>query len=250
MSATRRAARGLAAVAAFVALLAASVAAPAQDAGTAAAPARDAAPGAAPRGEPALRVFVVRHAQAWKNVPRAQRPPDLGEAQLDSLTDAGRARARAVGASLRGAGVARVIASPARRARQTAQAIADELGTGAIEVDPRFAPLRHGASAQAADWRWRTANWKAGRDPRPEGGESLADALERASAALDALARETPGATVVVVTHGEIAAALLSQAAGVPPVAGYAANFVGEGTISEVAIDAGGWKLVAKGRKP
>ena len=95
--------------------------------------------------EPALRVYVVRHGQAWKNVPRAQRPPGLDEAQLDSLTEQGRAQARAVGARLRGAGVTRVIASPAQRTRQTAQAIADELGTGAIAVDASFEPLRHGA---------------------------------------------------------------------------------------------------------
>lgn len=237
MSALRRIGRTLAVAAA---LLAAAASAPAQEA----------APDPVPRSEPALRVYVVRHAQAWKNVPRAQRPPDLDDSQLDALTDAGRARARAVGASLRGAGVTRVLASPAQRARQTAQAIADELGTGPIVVDPSFQPLRNGPSAQAADWRWRTGNWKAGRDPRPEGGESLDDALARAAAALDALAQETPGATVVVVTHGEIAAALLSKAAGVSPLTGYSSNFVGEGTISELTIDAGDWTLLARGRRP
>lgn len=237
MSAIRRIGRALAVAAV---LLAAAAPAPAQQT----------APDPAPRGEPALRVYVVRHGQAWKNVPRAQRPPGLDEAQLDSLTEQGRAQARAVGARLRGAGVTRVIASPAQRTRQTAQAIADELGTGAIAVDASFEPLRHGASAQAADYRWRTGNWKAGRDPRPEGGESLADALARAAAALDAIAQEAPGTTLVVVTHGEIAAALLGKAAGTSPLAGYQANFVGEGTISELTIDAGDWTLLARGRRP
>lgn len=206
--------------------------------------------GAAPQGEPALRVYVVRHGQAWKNVPRAQRPPGMTDAQLDSLTEQGQARARAVGARLEGAGVTRILSSPAQRTRQTAEAIASVLGTGPIEVRDSFQPMRHGASKQAADYHWRIANWKSGRDPRPSGGESLEDAQARAVAALDAIAQEAPGTTVVVVTHGEIAAALLSKAAGVSPLTGYDANFVGEGTISDVAIGADGWQLLAKGRNP
>lgn len=206
--------------------------------------------GAAPQGEPALRVYVVRHAEAWKNVPRLLRPPGMDDAKLDSLTEKGHEQARAVGARLRGAGVTRVMASPARRALQTAEEIAGVLGTGAVAVDARFQPLQHGASAQAADYRWRTGNWKAGRDPRPAEGESLDDGLARAAGALEALAKEAPGATVVVVTHGEIAAALLSKAAGVSPLAGYDANFVSEGTISDVAIGDGGWQLLAKGTRP
>ena len=206
--------------------------------------------GAAPEGEPVLRVYVVRHAQAWKNVSRALRPPGITDAQLDSLTEKGLTRARAIGARLEGAGVTRVLSSPAQRTQQTAEAIASVLGTGPIEVRESFEPMRHGASKQAADYHWRIANWKSGRDPRPSGGESLEDAQARAVAALDAIAQEAPGTTVVVVTHGEITAALLSKAAGVSPLAGYDANFVGEGTISDVAIGADGWELLAKGRNP
>jgi hypothetical protein len=42
----------------------------------------------------------------------------------------------------------------------------------------------------------------------------------------------------------------LSCVAGVAPLAGYDANFVGEGTLSDVAIGADGWQLLAKGRNP
>ncbi|MEB2344658.1 MAG: histidine phosphatase family protein [Deltaproteobacteria bacterium] len=240
MIAGRRAAR-----AAFVLLLAiAAGSARAQE------PAAFRPLGARPDGEPVLRVYVVRHAQAWKNVPASQRPPGLDAAGLDALTGAGQARARAVGLRLRGAGASRVVCSPAQRARQTAQAIASVLGTGAIEPSDAFQPLQHGASRRAADYRWRTENWRAGLDPRPEGGESLADGLARASGFLGAAAQETPGATLVVVTHGEIAAALLSEAAGVSPLAGYDRNFVGEGTISDVAVYEGRWELLAKGVEP
>jgi probable phosphoglycerate mutase len=206
--------------------------------------------GAAPSGEPAVRVYVVRHAQAWKNVPSALRPPGLDAARLDSLTDKGRVQATRVGERLRGAGVTRVVASPAQRARQTAEAIAGVLGTGAIEVSDAFRPLEHGASRKAADYRWRTGNWRAGMDPRPEGGESLGDGLARAAGFLDAIAQQAPGTTLVVVTHGEISAALLSKAAGVSPLAGYEANFPDEGTISDVAIYPDRWELLAKGKRP
>jgi len=206
--------------------------------------------GAAPRGEPAVRVYLVRHAQAWKNVPSLLRPSGVSGAQLDSLTEKGQAQARAVGARLRGAGATRVVCSPAQRARQTAEAIAGVLGTGAIEVSDAFRPMDDGASRQAADYRWRTGNWRAGLDPRPEDGESLGDALARAAGFLDAIASATPGTTLVVVTHGEITAALLGKAAGVSPPAGYEANFVDEGTISDIAVYPDRWELLAKGRKP
>lgn len=203
--------------------------------------------GAAPDGAPLVRVYLVRHAQAWKNVPASRRPPGMGAAQLDSLTDEGVVRARAVGARLRGAGVTRVVSSPAQRARQTAAEVAAALGVAEVEVSESFQPLQHGASRQAADSRWRTANWSAGRDPRPEGGESLADGLARAAGFLEAIASAAPGTTLVVVTHGEITAALLSRAAGVSPLAGYEANFVAEGSISDVALHADRWQLLARG---
>ncbi len=217
---------------------------------TSAEDARFAPLGAEPRTEPIVRVYVVRHAAAWKNVPARSRPPGMTDAQLDSLTDAGLAQAKSVGTRLRGAGVTRVVSSPAQRARQTAEAIAGVLGTGPIEVSAAFQPLQHGASRDAANYRWRTDNWRRGADPRPPDGESLGDGLARASAFLDAVGREAPGTTVVVVTHGEITAALLSQAAGVSPSAGYARHFVGEGTISDIALHADGWELLAKGVKP
>jgi probable phosphoglycerate mutase len=201
--------------------------------------------------EPALRIYVVRHAQAWKNVSSAQRPPGMTDEKLDSLTEKGFARAGAIGRELADAGVARVVCSPAQRARQTAGEIASVLGLGAPEARDEFRPLDHGTERRAADYRWRISNWNAGRDPRPEGGESLSDALARAAAYLEAARTGAGNGALVVVTHGEITAALLSKAAGVSPLAGYERYFVGEGTINEIEIDATGrWRLVGKAVKP
>jgi phosphohistidine phosphatase len=82
-----------------------------------------------------VRVFVVRHAEAAPGEPDDLRP----------LTDAGRAAAGALGARLAGEGVASVVSSPLRRARETADAIAAAAGLEA-EVDERLAP---GADADA-----------------------------------------------------------------------------------------------------
>ncbi len=206
--------------------------------------------GAEPGPDPLVRVYVVRHAEAWKNVPFLRRPPGLSAAQLDSLTDRGRAQARAVGTRLAGAGVTRVVSSPAQRARQTAERIADVLGTGPIEVSAAFRPLEHGTSREAANYRWRTGHWQRAEDPRPPGGESLGDGLARAVRFLEAIGRTAPGTTLVVVSHGEITAALLSRAAGMSPLRGYADHFVGEGTISDLVLTAEGWELLAKGVAP
>jgi probable phosphoglycerate mutase len=206
---------------------------------------------ATPPGTSVARVFVVRHAQAWKNVPRASRPPGMSDAALDSLTEQGLAQAERIGRRLADAGARRVATSPARRARQTGEAIARALGADGAAVSDALRPLEPGADPRAADSRWRTANWKAGRDPQPRGGESLADGLARAASYIEAQARSGPDSTLVVVTHGEIAAALVSKAAGVHPLAGYAVNFVDEGTISEIELlPEGRWRLVSKGARP
>lgn len=124
------------------------------------------------------------------------------------------------------------------------------LGTGPIEVSAAFRPLEHGTSREAANYRWRTGHWKQAEDPRPPGGESLGDGLARAVQFLEAIGRTAPGTTLVVVSHGEITAALLSRAAGMSPLRGYADHFVGEGTISDLVLTAEGWELLAKGVVP
>ena len=55
-------------------------------------------------------------------------------------------------------------------------------------------------------------NWKAGKDPRPAGGESLADGNARATAAIAELAAQYAGHAIVVVTHGDPLAGLSTSA--------------------------------------
>ena len=183
-----------------------------------------------------LRVYVVRHAQAWKNVPPSARPHAMSDDELDALTPAGLARATALGHELAGKGIAAVYTSPARRAQQTAQAIATALGLGPPIVDEALRTLDTGRDAEAGSGMARTKSWKAGRDPRPAGGESLADGNARATAALKAIAAQRPGEAIAVVTHGEIASSLITRGAGQDLLANYFENFPEEGTAHEIEV--------------
>src|SRR3954447_9342413 len=77
----------------------------------------------------AVRLFVVRHAEA------APGDPD----QLRPLTDGGRTAARALADRLAGRDLDAVLSSPLLRARETAEAIARAAGVTA-EPDERLAP--------------------------------------------------------------------------------------------------------------
>jgi broad specificity phosphatase PhoE len=196
-----------------------------------------AAPAHAQEPVPApMHVILVRHASAWKNVPSAQRPRPMSAAELDSLTPSGLALAEKVGKSLAGKGVVAVYTSPANRARQTAAAIAKATGAGEPITSDAFRSLDVGNDARAASGTMRMKNWKSGDDPRPPGGESLEDGLARANAELLQLAKQHPGQTIVVVTHGEIASSLITQAAGQDLLANYFKNFPDEGSVHEFDV--------------
>src|SRR3954447_20172143 len=77
----------------------------------------------------AVRLFVVRHAEAAPGDPDELRP----------LTDGGRAAARALGDRLAGRDLDPVLSSPVLRAPETADAIARAAGLPA-EPDERLAP--------------------------------------------------------------------------------------------------------------
>jgi broad specificity phosphatase PhoE len=162
---------------------------------------------AAPAVAPApARLCVMRHAEAWKNVPRP--PPERQGAAGDALTPAGLAQAAAAwpeGASA----PAWVWVSPAGRARETAAGLR---GAPAARVEPALRPL-DGVIA----WPARLEAWAAGTDPRPAGGESLADGAARVAAAeAAAWAALGPGETGLWVTHGDVAALAIGGWEGRP----------------------------------
>ena len=139
--------------------------------------------------------FVVQHAQ------KASAP---GDPPLSAL---GVEQARLTALFLRGRAVARLVSSPARRARETARPIADELGLP-LHLDDRLRERMDwgaGPDAQPLDdflREWARATRE--RDYRPRGGDSSRAAGDRFLALLEELARGGEPGPTVLVTHGGV----------------------------------------------
>jgi broad specificity phosphatase PhoE len=102
--------------------------------------------------------------------------------------------------------VAAVVCSPVRRARETAEAVAQALGLP-LQTDDDLREIDFG------DWEGRRvedvqarypdelAAWRADASLAAPGGESVADVARRVRTARRRLAERHPGATVLIVSH-------------------------------------------------
>ena len=148
------------------------------------------------------RLLLLRHGQTEFSVQR--RYSGRGDPELTPLGEA-----QAAGAAARLArvpDVAAMLTSPLRRARQTAAAVAEATGAPLL-VRERLVETDFGAwdgltftEARARDPQLH-ADWLGSEDVAPPGGESFAAVGRRIEAERDALVREYPGATLVLVTH-------------------------------------------------
>ena len=163
---------------------------------------------------PETLLTLVRHGRTVANA------SNLLQGHVNHELDAvGREQAAGLApALLRIAPVTRIVASPLLRAQQTAQAIADGVGHGAIDVDQRWIELDYGdydgrplADVPAATWD----EWRSNVHFRPPGGESMAELDERVRAALADLCASTSGGHVVVVSHVSPIKAAVAWALGV-----------------------------------
>ncbi|MCU0269042.1 MAG: histidine phosphatase family protein [Acidimicrobiales bacterium] len=135
-----------------------------------------------------------------------------------ALDEVGRRQAVALADGLgRGGTVDEVVASPLRRTRETAAAIAE--GTGApVTVDERWIELDYGAfdGVPLADIPVETwARWRGDPTFAPPGGESLAELGVRVRVVLDELSDRARDRTVVVVSHVSPIKAAVAWALGV-----------------------------------
>jgi broad specificity phosphatase PhoE len=140
-------------------------------------------------------LILVRHGQTSANA------GGLLQGRMDlPLDDEGRVQAMRTGAHIReNFPHARVIASPLRRAVDTARAISDE-----VEIDERFIELDYGqwdgrAMSEVDPAQW--AQWRLDPMFRPPGGESLVELAQRVTPALEQLRSEAQERDVVVVSH-------------------------------------------------
>jgi probable phosphoglycerate mutase len=159
----------------------------------------------------AAEVHVVRHADAVPDSDESFTIYDDYEAH--PLSARGRAQAEAVAERFAGLQIAAIYASPIRRARETAEAIAAVAQLPVFD-EPRVTEITIGATDDAMTLRDRLA-WLAMiamRDGSWEGipgTEPSAAVRARMLEALDAIAARHPGERVAVVSHaGAINAAL------------------------------------------
>lgn len=151
------------------------------------------------------RVVCLRHAQAQINVDGYLSSAIPGT----PLTELGQIQAAAAALSLRRDDVAAVYASPVLRARQTGEIVAATLGVplslldGLREVGMGAREETLGTNAEFFNHASFQA-WLHGTDLDAsfEGGETGREVTARMRAALDRVATENPGQTVVVVSHG------------------------------------------------
>ncbi|MEK6620673.1 MAG: histidine phosphatase family protein, partial [Chloroflexota bacterium] len=156
--------------------------------------------------KPETVLYLVRHGESEANAARRF------AGQIDSpLTERGRAQAETVAEALREVRFDRVIASDLSRARDTAQAIARRQGL----VLETFRELREIDMGQAAGKQFEDArqhpDWTPHGFVQWPGGESLEDALARASGGVERIVAESPGKTVCSGGHGGVTRILVSH---------------------------------------
>lgn len=147
---------------------------------------------------------MVRHGQTVWNVDKRFR----GTIDVP-LNEKGRRDAIRVAERLADVGLAAVYTSPLSRAREVADAIADAAGVAGTSDLDGLLNLDYG------DWHGLTKEECARRDPdawrryrecpqqaRCPGGEALAAAADRVTAALVDLSQRHPGGIVAAVSHG------------------------------------------------
>ncbi len=194
------------------------------------------------------RLVLIRHGETdWNVEGRYQGQAD------PPLNGRGVAQAHRLAEALRGVGLEVLYTSPLRRARQTAEVVAEALGLPLYE-EPRLMEIHQG------DWQGRLRAEIAARYPElfrrwleepwsvtPPGGESLAQVQARVYAALDEIIARHPGGCVGLVTHRIPIALIKVRYQGLDPDAVRTLEL--PNTYYEVLMVGGRWPT-ADGRPP
>jgi broad specificity phosphatase PhoE len=120
-----------------------------------------------------MRALFLRHGESAHNAHSGTEP--LSDQEGDRLTGLGVEQARAAGAGLRERGATRLLSSPLRRARETAEAVGETLG-----MAPEELPYAYELHA----------------------GEDFGEAIARVRQLKAELQRGAPGEVPLLVTHG------------------------------------------------
>ena len=148
-------------------------------------------------------LYFVRHGESVANLSDrngSKRPDDA-----DRLSDRGWEQARGLGRRLEGEGLELIVASPMRRAQETAQGIAEVLGLP-IETDEDLYEVRQSDAFYASSPDYGdtgTLRWMPGADPdfAEPGAESFNDIVARVRRVQERLAGKASERRVVAVSH-------------------------------------------------
>lgn len=188
-------------------------------------------------------IIIVRHGRTEFNATgRLQGRTD------NPLDEVGLAQAEAVAAYLQPELLpdALFVCSPLLRARQTATAIVDRVGSSFV-IDDRWIELDYGsyeglrqAEVPANVWR----EWRADSDFAASQGESLNQVQERVAQACDDLAQRLNGRTAVVVSHVSPIKSAVAWALGVDVSVGWKTQLV-TASITRISVSANGAALTS-----
>lgn len=168
----------------------------------------------------ATRLILVRHGETAAN-----RELRYIGSRDDELTDLGHQQALQLADALAILPIAAIYASPRRRARTTAQPLADKLGLSVSVTDD----LRENAFgswegmsraevlAHSPAYAEQLRAWEADATLAPPGGESIAAMTERVAAFATQICTKFPQQTVVLVSHVGPIKGLIAATLGVPP---------------------------------
>ncbi|MGW3343467.1 bifunctional RNase H/acid phosphatase [Nonomuraea rubra] len=159
--------------------------------------------GWAPPTRVATSLLLLRHGETELSLER--RFSGLGDAELtaNGLAQASAAAARLSRDPYR---LDVVVTSPLKRARQTAQAVAEQAGVE-VEVLEELREADFGAweghtfTEVQRRWPAELTAWLADPDVAPPGGESFAETARRVEAARERLVERYEGKTVLAVSH-------------------------------------------------
>lgn len=166
-------------------------------------------------------ILLIRHGEtAWNAERRLQGHLDI------PLNDEGERQAALLAGALAGEAIDVVVASDLRRARQTAQAVADRRGLP-LGLDPALRERGYGGfegllyseieerfPREFAAWQARDVD--AHLPPGRNVGESFRAFFDRATGAILALAAAHPGRTIALVAHGGVLECAYRLARGLP----------------------------------
>lgn len=150
-----------------------------------------------------VQLILLRHGQTTWN----QRKIVQGHDDGATLSDEGRAQVHHVLDVVRALRVDHVVSSDLRRAVQTAEIVAQELGLSRT-VDPAIRERSLGVLEGGAVGDATTSltgieeQWVVDETARPEGGESLEELYRRTASFVDRAAHTYSGQRLLVVTHG------------------------------------------------